>query len=29
MTDRADVAAYFHKRMADDNRFGYTQGSGR
>lgn len=29
MTDRADVAAYFHKRMADDNRFGYTQGDGR
>ena len=29
MTDRADVAAYFHKRMADDDRFGYTQGGGR
>lgn len=29
MTDRADVAAYFHKRMAEDDRFGYTQGGGR
>lgn len=29
MANRADVAAYFHKRMADDDRFGYTQGSNR
>lgn len=29
MIDRADVAAYFHKRMASDDRFGYTQGDGR
>ena len=26
---RNEVAAYFHKRMAEDPRFGYTQGSGR
>lgn len=27
--NRGEVAAYFHKRMADDDRFGYTQGDGR
>ena len=27
--DRADVAAYFHRRMADDDRFGYSQGPNR
>lgn len=29
MTNRAEVAAYFHARMAIDDRFGYTQGGGR
>lgn len=29
MTDRANVAATFHRRQVDDWRFGYTQGSGR
>lgn len=29
MTDRAEVAAYYHARMAVDDRFGYTQGGGR
>ena len=27
--NRGEVAAYFHKRMAQDDRFGYTQGGGR
>lgn len=27
--NRGAVAAYFHRRMAEDNRFGYTQGGGR
>ena len=27
--NRAEVAAYFHARMAHDDRFGYTQGPGR
>lgn len=29
MTDRANVAATFHRRQVDDARFGYTQGDGR
>lgn len=29
MTNRANVAAYFHARMAVDDRIGYTQGDGR
>ena len=29
MTKRNEVAAYFHRRMCEDSRFGYTQGSGR
>lgn len=29
MTKRNEVAAYFHRRMCEDARFGYTQGSGR
>lgn len=29
MAKRNEVAAYFHGRMARDDRFGYTQGSGR
>lgn len=29
MTNRAEVAAYFHARMAIDDRFGYSQGDGR
>ena len=29
MPSRAAVAAYFHKRMCNDSRFGYTQGGGR
>lgn len=29
MTKRNEVAAYFHRRMAEDDRFGYTQGGGR
>lgn len=29
MTKRNEVAAYFHRRMCEDPRFGYTQGAGR
>ena len=29
MTDRAKVAAHFHRMQCEDDRFGYTQGSGR
>lgn len=29
MTNRANVAATFHRRQVDDARFGYTQGAGR
>ena len=29
MTKRNEVAAYFHRRMCEDARFGYTQGAGR
>lgn len=29
MLNRANVAATFHRRQVDDDRFGYTQGSGR
>lgn len=29
MTNRANVAATFHRRQVDDARFGYTQGDGR
>lgn len=29
MPSRAAAAAYFHKRMCNDSRFGYTQGGGR